>query len=340
MNYPFSAELVVESYLRGVRIDSFLVRHFRNYTPYRMQRFVRAGQVRIEGVLAESDSRVYPGQTVSVRLLEPPDHLLPPEPLDLEIVYEDAWLIVVNKPADLVVHPCGNYVTGSLANALQAHFDTQTSLRGLIRPGIVHRLDRLTSGVMVCTKDHLAHRHLGIHWEQHRVRKTYLAIVHGSIAQDEGAVDLPIGQFPGGGTIRMSTAPDAVDARESRTLYQVVERFERFTLVEAQPLTGRLHQIRVHLAAIGHPVVADEFYSPAAALRRCDLVAAGNGNGHDAQDDPNELLMARQALHAHTLRFVHPITREVVEFEAPLPDDMRRTLEMLRSVPAPAVTAP
>ncbi|HTI49563.1 MAG TPA: RluA family pseudouridine synthase, partial [Planctomycetaceae bacterium] len=258
MTYPFSAELTVEPYLHGVRIDSFLIKHFRNYTPYRMQRLVRAGQVKIEGVLAESDSRVYPGQSVSVRLIEPPDHLLPPEPRALDILYEDSWLIVVNKPADLVVHPCGNYVTGSLANALQAHFDEQTQLRGLVRPGIVHRLDRLTSGVMVCTKDHLAHRQLSIHWEQGRVHKTYLALVYGVVPHDEGEVDRPIGQFPGGGTIRMSTAVDAVDPRESRTLYKVIERFERFTLVEAQPLTGRLHQIRVHLASAGFPVVSDE----------------------------------------------------------------------------------
>ncbi|MFN0053331.1 MAG: RluA family pseudouridine synthase [Planctomycetales bacterium] len=325
--YPFSAEFTVESYLHGVRIDSFLIKHFRNYTPYRMQRFVRAGQVRIEGVLAESDSRVYKGQTVSVRLLEPPDHLLPPEPRDLEILYEDSWLIVVNKPADLVVHPCGNYVTGSLANALQAHFDASTQLRGLVRPGIVHRLDRLTSGVMVCTKEHLAHRKLAIHWEQGRVRKTYQALVYGVLPVDQGEVDLPIGQMPGGGTIRMSTAPDAVDSRPSRTLYQVLERFERFTLVEAQPLSGRLHQIRVHLASLGHPVVADEFYSPSAELRLGDLTGA---NSEAGADEPP--LMARQALHAHTLRFIHPITGELISFEAPLPDDMQRTLAALRKL--------
>jgi 23S rRNA pseudouridine1911/1915/1917 synthase len=265
-------------------------------------------------------------------LIEPPDHLLPPEPRELDIIYEDAWLIVVNKPADLVAHPCGNYVTGSLANALQAHLDEQTPLRGLVRPGIVHRLDRLTSGIMVCTKDHLAHRHLGIHWEQGRVRKTYLAIVHGNLRQDEGEVDLPIGQWPGGGTIRMSTAPDAIDPRQSRTLYRVVERFERFTLVEAQPLTGRLHQIRVHLAALGHPVVADEFYSPSATLHRSDLVAHRNGNGTTPGNGEggNELLLDRQALHARSLRFIHPITRDVVTFDAPLAEDMQRTLEELR----------
>lgn len=336
----FTADLTVENYLHGVRIDTFLVRHFRNYTPYRMQRFVRAGQVRIEGVIAESGSRVFKGQSVQVRLIEPPDHLLPPEPLPLNIIFEDAWLIVLDKPPHVVVHPCGNYVTGSLANALQAHFDAQTSLRGLIRPGIVHRLDRLTSGVIVCTKDHLAHRKLGIHWEEGRVKKTYLALVHGVLAHDRGEIDLPIGNFPGGGTIRMSTAHDAVDARASRTLYEVVERFEKFTLVQAQPMTGRLHQIRVHLAALGHPVVADEFYSTGSTLTRRELARQcgparadekGPGqtiNGCANTDDA--ALLTRQALHAHRLQFVHPITGVVAEFTAPLPADIELVLAALR----------
>jgi len=335
--YPFVAELTVEGYLHGVRIDSFLVRHFRNYTPYRMQRLVRAGQVRIEGVLAETDNRVYKGQSVEVRLVEPPDHLLSPEPRDLEVLFEDAWLIVINKPADIVVHPCGNYVSGSLANALQAHFDRQTQLKGLVRPGIVHRLDRLTSGVMVCTKDHLAHRKLSIHFEEGRVLKNYLALVHGVIPDDRGEVNLPIGQWPGGGTIRMSTAPDAVDARPSRTVYEVVERFERFTLVRAQPHTGRLHQIRVHLAGIGYPVVADEFYSPSSVLDSQDIDGSHSENGHPSGNglSPSsaaDVLLSRQALHAHSLRFVHPITRDVVTFEAPLAPDMQRTLDRLRAV--------
>jgi 23S rRNA pseudouridine1911/1915/1917 synthase len=327
--YPFTAELTVENYLHGVRIDSFLVRHFRNYTSYRMQRLVRAGQVRIEGVLAETDDRVYKGQSVTVRLVEPPDHLLSPELRELEIIHEDNWLIVVNKPPDIVVHPCGNYVSGSLANALQAHFDRQTRLKGLVRPGIVHRLDRLTSGVMVCTKDHLAHRKLGIHFEQGRVLKNYLALVHGVVPENRGEISLPIGEWPGGGTIRMSTAPDAVDPRASRTFYEVVERFPDFTLVRAEPHTGRLHQIRVHLAGIGFPVVADEFYSHSGVLTTEDL----NGlqkSSRTAGKSENCVLLSRQALHARSLRFIHPITRDLVSYEAPLSPDMANVLELLR----------
>ena len=334
-DYPFTAELTVESYLHGVRIDSFLVRHFRNYTPYRMQRMVRAGQVRIEGGIAEVDAKVFKGQSIEIRLIEPPDHLLPPEPQPLEIIYEDDWLIVVNKPPGLVVHPCGNYVSGSLANVLQAHFDRRTSIKGLVRPGVVHRLDRLTSGVMVCTKDHLAHRKLGIHFETGRVLKNYLALVYGEIAQNEGEINLPIGEWPGGGTIRMSTAPDAVDARPSRTLFEVVERFRGFTLVRAEPHTGRLHQIRVHLASLGHPVAADDFYGPSNVLTARELEAPLTRANHgaaasDASAVDRTPVLMRQALHARSLRFVHPITRELVTFEAPLAPDIAGVVERLR----------
>lgn len=342
MEYPFTAELTVESYLHGVRIDSFLVRHFRNFTPYRMQRLVRAGQVRIEGVVADTSDRVYKGQAVQVRLLDPPDHLLEPEPMPLDVVFEDPWLIVVNKPADMVVHPCGNHATGSLANGLQAHFDRQTQLRGLIRPGIVHRLDRLTSGIIACTKDHLAHRRLSIHFQEGRVSKTYLAIVHGVVAADHGDIDLPIGETPGGETIRMSTETDALDAKTSRTLYEVCERFADYTLVRARPLTGRLHQIRVHLAGIGHPVAADEFYSPHRVLRQSDITGGMESCAVEPgvlQPGPNSsaacpakdvTLLNRQALHANTLSFSHPISREVMTFEAPLAADLAATLDALR----------
>jgi 23S rRNA pseudouridine1911/1915/1917 synthase len=373
---PFEAQLTVENYLHGVRIDSFLVRHFRNYTPYRMQRLVRAGQVRIEGVQAESSSRVYRGQAVHVRLLEPPDHLLPAEPRELEILYEDQWLVVVNKPADLVVHPCGNFSSGSLANALQAHFDRQTQLPGLVRPGIVHRLDRLTSGVMVCPKDHLAHRHLGISWEQGRVSKAYLALVYGEPLEDRGEVGTPIGQWPGGGTIRMSVSTDAIDPRPSRTRYEVLERFQGYSLVRARPLTGRLHQIRVHMASIGHPLLADEFYGPSPVFREADLAhrakqlpspffgsgdqlpqtgqslrQTANVDEEDAEDeretprlpkadDPlNPLLIDRQALHAEQLQFLHPITLQAMDFRAPWPADLGRVLVALRQTAGPNTPA-
>ncbi len=170
--FPFTAELIVERYLSGVRVDSFLIRHFRNYTPFRMQRIVRAGQVKIDDTTAETNERVYCGERVTVRLIEPPDKLHAPQPLPLRVVFEDAWIIVVDKPPGQITHPAGDLQTGTLCNALQAHFDRQTAWPGLLRPGIVHRLDRMTSGLIVVTKEHLSHRQLSIQFQRERVSTT------------------------------------------------------------------------------------------------------------------------------------------------------------------------
>ena len=335
---PFDSEFIVEKYLHGVRIDSFLVKHLRNYTVWRLQRLVQEGFVKLQAVTADIQDRVYYGQRVRVRLPEPPDKVMEPEPLPLEILYEDPWLIVVNKPVGQVAHPCGHYYNSTLANALQRHFDAQTRLPGLLRAGIVHRLDRLTSGVMAVAKDHLAHRKLSIHFQTSRVNKSYWALVYGHLVPDRGAVDLPIGNVPGGQTILMSTAPDAVDARPSRTTFEVLQRYGNYTLVRAQPMTGRMHQIRVHLASLGHPIVADEFYGPGGPPPKLGPREA------DDDDDGDELppdadaarierfrdeLLQRQALHAHTLRFHHPITGESMSFTAPPAPDLQRALERL-----------
>jgi 23S rRNA pseudouridine1911/1915/1917 synthase len=328
---PFEAEVTVEQYLHGVRIDSFLIKHFRNYTPWRIQRFVQARGVKVDGVTAETDTRVYVGQRVSIRLLEPPDKLMEPQRLPLEILYEDPWLIVVSKPVGQVAHPCGNYYDNTLANALQYHFDTQTRMRGLVRPGIVHRLDRLTSGVTAITKDHIAHRNVSIHFQTGKVNKSYWALVYGNLEPERGAVDLPIGTTPGGLTILMSTAPDALDARPSRTTFEVLERFGDYTLVRAQPLTGRMHQIRLHMAALGHPVVADEFYGPNGPPPRMIPLEAPDDELPPMINPNASDLIDRQALHAHTLKFNHPITGESLSFTAPLPPDMQHALDVLRA---------
>lgn len=325
MEYPFSAELRVEKYLHGVRIDTFLSRHFRNYTAYRLQRLVRARQVLIDGVSAEPDDRVRVGQTVFVRLLEPPDKILEPQDLPLEILYEDPWMIAVNKPVGQVAHPCGKHVDGSLANALQFHFDSQTRLPGLLRPGIVHRLDRLTSGVMVVSKEHVAHRRLSMNFEGRRVTKAYYALVHGAIEGDRGTVTLPIGNHPGGRTILMTTSPDAINARPSRTTFEVIRRFADHTLVSAHPWTGRMHQIRVHLASVGHPIVADEHYGPGGPVQLAPPELAGRY----ARVCAAPALLARQALHAYELRMNHPITQQPIVFQAPLPADFQRALDHL-----------
>ncbi len=350
MPTPFVAELIVEPFLTGKRIDTFLARHFRNYTTFRLQRIVRAGEVRINDVLADNDSRVYRDQRVSVRLIEPPDRLLPPTPGPLHVLYEDSWIMVVVKPAGQIAHPAGDYATNSLANVIQHHLDQQTHWRGLLRPGIVHRLDRLTSGVMVVAKEHLSHGLLTEAFTRRKVHKTYLALVMGVVAADAGTLDKPIGESLDPESCLMTTHPDARDARTALTQFRVIERFPEHTLVEAKPVTGRHHQIRVHFADLGHPVVDDEFYGPFGWIKKdpdgkaiplpADLrePIPASGDQQSARDDeemtrgiPAEfLLVGRHALHAHRLEFRHPITWEPLSFEAPLTEDIAVAVSRLR----------
>lgn len=332
MQFPYSAELTVENYLSGVRVDSFLVKHFRNYTPFRMARIVRAGGVHVDGMRAHSQQRVFAGQRVTIRLLEPPDKLLEPETLPLDVLFEDEWLIVLNKPAPLVTHPVGAFQSGTLCNGLQHHFDLQTPQRGLLRPGIVHRLDRQTSGVIVATKHHLAHRLLSLQFQADEVSKSYLALVEGTVPADSGEVDRPIGRRSAGNSVLMSADPGAIRAREACTRYQVIERFDSHTLLSAHPLTGRNHQIRVHLAAIGHPIAGDEFYGPFGSLKPSRFDRTSNRDCGDARTETHGMSPGRHALHAHHLCFTHPISKQPTEFTAPLPPDLQASLDGLREV--------
>ncbi len=347
MPEPFFAELIVEPFLTGKRIDTFLAKHFRCYSTFRLQRIVRAGEVRINDVPADNDSRVYRGQCVAVRLVEPPDLLLLASPGELEILYEDPWLMVVVKPAGQIAHPAGDYQSHSLANVIQHHLNERTPWRGLLRPGIVHRLDRQTSGVMVVSKEHLSHALLTQAFMNRAVHKRYQALVMGVVQADAGVLDKPIGRSLDPESLLVSTDPNAVDARPSRTEFRVLERFAAHTLVEAKPITGRHHQIRVHFADLGHPVVDDEFYGPFGWIKKAPdgtwlgaskHLANDNLNKADGDEDDQEpassssehALVGRHALHAFRLEFKHPITWEPMSFEAPLPPDITRAIERLR----------
>ncbi len=303
---PLRLEFTVEKSLSGVRIDSFLGRHLRNYTPFRLQRMIRAGLASRNGGVLELEARVFAGQVIAFRPIEPPDKLLESAPCELEILFEDAWILVVNKPAGLVAHPVGEFQTGTLANAVQSHLDRQTLVKGLLRPGIVHRLDRMTSGVMVLAKEHHSHTELSVQFQRGQVKKAYLALLEGCLIEERGEINLPIGRAASPETALMSAAPNARQPKPAQTRYEVVERFPGLTLVRAWPTTGRNHQIRVHFAAIGHPVAGDEFYE------------AG-----DRIKSPQPDRTQRHALHAAWLWFRHPITRTPHAFESPLPDDIR-----------------
>jgi 23S rRNA pseudouridine1911/1915/1917 synthase len=321
-----AATAVVESYLSGTRVDTFLARHLRSYTSWRLHRLVRAGQVTVNGAQAAPDQRVFTGESVSVRLLEPPDNLMPAEEISFGIVHEDQWLLIVNKPAGLIIHPSGKNPSGTLTNALQHYLDQQSDYPGQKKPGIVHRLDRDTSGVVATAKDHLSHRLLSIEFQRERIAKSYVALVDGIVTQDEGTIDLPIGRARSGASALMSCQADALDAKSSVTRFEVIDRFARHTLVRARPRTGRLHQIRVHLATIGHPVVGDDFYGMLGALKPDrELVQPGQ-----PPPPPVSPYIGRQALHAEEISFAHPITHDWQTFAAPIPVDMEQAIELVR----------
>jgi 23S rRNA pseudouridine1911/1915/1917 synthase len=356
MTDPLICEFRVEAFVKGRRIEKFLARHLRTYTTWRIQRMIQAGCVTVNDAPVEPSHRVRPNELVRIRLVSPPDRVTPAEVLPLKILYEDPWLIAVSKPPGQMPHPGGIFQTGTLINALQTYLDTLSPRRGLIRPGIVHRLDRQTSGVMVIPKDHASHRELTAQFTDRTVSKKYRAIVHGVLREDSGEIDLPIGRVPNPNCTLMSGKPFAVGAKTARTTYRVLERFDRHTFVEAHPKSGRHHQIRIHFAELGHPLLADEFYGPFGVVRDGTPVVLPEhalpeceGQGEECsieelmlgppQDwtksfliphlDPN-LPIDRQALHAAELAIDHPMTRMPIAFEAPLPDDMERTLTALR----------
>lgn len=298
----------VDADAHGIRIDSFLMRCLRNFTRFRLQRIIRAGGVAIDANPADPDRRVRRGELVTVQLFEPPDKLFDPEPISVDVMFEDDWLIAVDKPAGLIVHPVGKRQTGTLCNVVQHHLDQQTKLPGILRPGIVHRLDRLTSGVIVIAKTFRAHKLLSIQFQERKVVKQYVALVDGHLPQDVGTIDLPIGRHPAGESILMTTDPGARESRDALTDYRVIERRDKATLVEVMPRTGRIHQIRVHFAALGHPLVGDEFYGPHGEIRADRL-----------QENQPDRGNARHWLHASRLELSHPQDGRPICFEAPLP---------------------
>ncbi len=270
---------------------------------------VVAGLAQVNQLPAQPLQRVFRGQTVRIRLVEPPDKLLKPVSVPVQIVYEDPWLMVVDKPAGMVAHPVGEFQSGALTNVLQEHLDRQTSARGLLRAGIVHRLDRMTSGLMVVTKEHHVHRMISEDFQAGRMNKSYVALVEGRVSLDEQIIDLPIGQHPDGRSVLMSVGTDARRPRNARTSVTVLERRTGVTLVECRLHTGRNHQIRVHMAATGHPVLGDEFYGPHGEIR----------------SQPREAGMfattRRHALHAAGLAFSHPIFETRMTFRSAPPED-------------------
>jgi 23S rRNA pseudouridine1911/1915/1917 synthase len=319
-----TVELTAKHKVEGMRLDQYLVGTFPDYSRSVVRKVIDAGGVLVNDKAAKASYKVRYGDRVKVWLPAPSHDLPVPEDIPLNVLYEDEFLAVVNKPHDMVVHPAKGHWSGTLANALQFHFGQLSHLTGDYRPGIVHRLDRDTSGVILVAKDELTHRDLSYQFESRKVFKEYRALTQGVLDRDSDYIEARIGRHP---TDRVKMA--ALDAdgedegKDACSYYEVIERFKGYTFCRIFPRTGRTHQIRVHLASVGCPVLADKIYSGRDVFRLSDLVA---GLGPEA----DEVLLPRQALHAARLRFFHPRLRQTIEAEAPLPPEFERTLAALR----------
>ena len=296
----------------GRRLDLFLAERVPELSRTRIQELIHAGQVRVEGHIAKVSHRIAAGETIEIEVLPRPAPEALPEDLPLDLLYVDDDFVIVNKPAGMVVHAGAGHSRGTLVNALLHRLGKLSEAGGALRPGIVHRLDRETSGAMVVARNDKAHEHLSEQFRSRNVRKIYLALVHGKMPRDSGSITLPISRDPRRRT-RMTAR--ASKGRHARTDWRVIARLDRCTLVEAVLHTGRTHQIRAHFAAIGHPVVGDTLYG---APRGLPVRQAGLRAG-----TRNLPLLARNFLHAARIGFSHPSSGAWVEVRAPLPRDLR-----------------
>jgi len=314
-------ELVVDASESGQRLDAFLARHFTDYSRVHLRRVITAGGVTVDGNGGKPAYRLRAGQRVSIVLPEIPRQAPKPENIPLEILYEDDHLVAVDKPPGMVVHPARGHWSGTLASALQYRFGKALSAAGgPSRPGIVHRLDRDTSGVILVARHDRAHAKLAAQFEARSIEKEYFALVAGCPDRDRDIIQRSIGAHPLQRE-KMAIRSDESVSRPARTFYEVIDRFEGFAALRLLPRTGRTHQLRVHLSHIGSPVLCDRQYGGRARITRGEI-------RRDPQD--TLVLLQRQALHARRLRFAHPETGEPLEIEAPLPDDIAAVLAALR----------
>jgi 23S rRNA pseudouridine1911/1915/1917 synthase len=300
----------------GVRLDVYLASHIPHWSRARLQRLIDNEDVLVNGRPSKPSYKLRDADEIEVELAESEATTFTPEDIPLDIVYEDETLIVVNKPAGIVVHPASGTHSGTLANALAFHFQQLPTSQSSARPGIVHRLDRNTSGLLVVAKSEEALEHLANQFRDRTVFKSYLALVHGHVASESGQIDQPIARDPANRT-RMAVVRGG---RSAQSLYRLRRRYQRFTLLDVEIKTGRTHQIRVHLNWLKHPVVGDETYG------------AGRDNTvPDPQLRARIRNLGRQFLHAEKLGFTHPTTGKPMQFAAALPTDLADLLVALDS---------
>lgn len=300
----------------GQRLDLFLARQDMSLSRVQIQRLIKEGKISVNHSLTKAHRKLKEGDQIKVIIPPPKGPGIPGEPIPLDIVYEDNSLLVINKPWGMVVHPAAGNYTGTLVNALLFHCTDLSGVGGQERPGIVHRLDKDTSGLLVVAKDDYTHQQLAKQWQARTIRREYMGLVKGEMVKDQGEIDLPIGRHP---LHRKKMWPDRIRGRPALTRYKVEERFRGFTLFKITLKTGRTHQIRVHMAYLKHPIVGDLVYGRRLAIQ-------------DYSPELQEKIMGLkgQALHAATLGFIHPKKGEYMEFHAPLPPEFQKLLAVLR----------
>jgi 23S rRNA pseudouridine1911/1915/1917 synthase len=304
--------------VRERRIDKYLHGRFRNLSRNYIQDAIKSGSVKVNGKPVKPSFKLTHGDAIEFVVPEPPKNDIPPDEIPLNIIYEDSDVIVLNKQANIIIHPTRGNVHGTLVNALAFYSNQLSSGLGEFRPGIVHRLDKNTTGVMVVAKNNIAQWKIAKQFELRHVKKTYLTIVHGTPDLTADRIKAPLGVHP---QIRAKHAIRPEVGKESITFYEVLEAFRGYSFLKMMPHTGRTHQIRVHLSWIKHPIVADEMYG-GKLVYRWQLADEA-----PAAEDP---IISRYALHAACLEFKHPTSGEAMKFEAPLPQDMQNLLDMLR----------
>ncbi|UCC66203.1 MAG: RluA family pseudouridine synthase [Deltaproteobacteria bacterium] len=309
--------LIIGKEDQGKRLDLFLVEHLPRTSRSQIQRYIREGYILLNAAQTKGGARVKEGDLVRGSIPAPRAWEVLPEDLPIRFLYEDEYLAVVDKPPGMVVHPAGRVMSGTLVNALLFRCRDLQGVGGVLRPGIVHRLDKGTSGVMVVAKNDLAHEALVRQFEMREVRKLYLALVYGWVQGQEGMITSPVGRHR---RDRKRFSVHTRTPKEALTYWWVKERFADVTFLQVRPKTGRTHQIRVHLGAIGHPLVGDPTY---AKKKRLSLIK-------DSSLRERIRALRRQALHAHLIGFRHPATGRSMEFTSPLPEDMEGLLEALR----------
>ncbi len=288
---------------KSIRIDKYLTKQLEDFSRSKVQQLISEGLVFVNDERIKANYKVENGDVITVTIPEPEEIDIKSENIPLDILYEDEDIVVINKPQGMVVHPGAGNPDGTLVNALLYHIDDLSGINGEIRPGIVHRLDKDTSGVLVVAKNDTAHVHLSEQLQNRTVKRTYWAIVHGQIPHEHGTIDAPIGRDPHD----RQKFTVIKDGKEAITHFKVLEHFNHYTWVEVSLETGRTHQIRVHFNYINHPVAGDATYGPRKTLK---------GKG--------------QFLHARALEFIHPRTKETMHFEAELPEIFEKNLEILR----------